>query len=453
LKLFGAMSRAGWQTVSRLGIVLLIALVAGLALGRVAALLALALAGFAAIQVWNVLRLEYWLTRRRVESAPDLSGVWGEVVAIVSRIYRRKQFYRSRVTRLLREFRRMTTAMPEGAVLLGEEHQILWFNRLAGQWLGLRRKRDFGIRIENLVRHPTFVEYLRTGAPAEGVIAQDLGEGSRWLSFHLVRTGAAQRQLLIVRDVSREQQLESMRKDFVANASHELRSPLTVITGYLDALADDQKLDPTWNAPVHEMRRQAERMGSIINSLLELSRLESGVRTQEEQPVDVSGMLALLRKEASMLERHPKVLLRLASDARLFGVESEIHSIVSNLLSNAAKYTPRDGEIELAWWTDPVGAHISVRDTGCGIAPEHIPRLTERFYRIDAGRARSMGGSGLGLAIVKHALQRHGATLTIESKEGEGSMFTCNFPASRIVPRRLVSEQSASSAITLKLPR
>jgi two-component system phosphate regulon sensor histidine kinase PhoR len=441
LKFFGAVSPAGWQTISRLGITLLIALVIGLAIGYVAAALAVALAGFVAVQVWNVLRLEYWLTRRRVETAPDLSGVWGEVVAIVSRIYRRKNFYRARVTGLLREFRRMTTAMPEGAVLLGPEHEILWFNRLASEWLGLRRKRDVGIRIENLVRHPAFVEYLRTGTPAEGVSVQDPGQGNRWLAFHVVRTGTAERQLLIVRDVSREQQLESMRKDFVANASHELRSPLTVITGYLDALADDQKLDATWNAPVHEMRRQAERMGSIINSLLELSRLEAGVRTQEEQPVDIAGMLALLRKETSMLEQHPKVLLRLDSDARLLGVENEIHSIVSNLVSNAAKYTPADGEIELSWWIDPAGAHISVRDTGCGIAPEHIPRLTERFYRIDAGRARTMGGSGLGLAIVKHALQRHGGTLTIESKEGEGSMFTCHFPVSRIVPRRSVSEQ------------
>jgi two-component system, OmpR family, phosphate regulon sensor histidine kinase PhoR len=257
----------------------------------------------------------------------------------------------------------------------------------------------------------------------------------------VVRTGTAERQLLIVRDMSREQQLESMRKDFVANASHELRSPLTVITGYLDALADDQKLDPTWNAPVHEMRRQAERMGGIINSLLELSRLESGVRTQEEQPVDIAGMLALMRKEASVIENHPKVLLRISSEARLLGVESEIHSIVSNLLSNAAKYTSRTGGIELAWWTDAAGAHISVRDTGCGIAAEHIPRLTERFYRVDPGRARGMGGSGLGLAIVKHALQRHGGTLTIESKEGVGSMFACHFPVSRIVPRRPVSEQ------------
>jgi two-component system phosphate regulon sensor histidine kinase PhoR len=246
----------------------------------------------------------------------------------------------------------------------------------------------------------------------------------------------AERQLLMVRDVSREQQLQSMRKDFVANASHELRSPLTVITGYLDALADDQKLDATWSAPILEMRRQAERMSTIINDLLELSKLESGERPLDEEPVDVPGMLALLRKETLAIEQRPReIKLTLDSDAWLKGVENELHSIVSNLLSNAVKYTPAHGEVELRWWTDEEGGHICVRDTGVGIAPEHIPRLTERFYRVDSGRSRDLGGSGLGLAIVRHGLQRHDATLTIESVEGRGSKFTCHFPAQRVVPQ------------------
>jgi two-component system phosphate regulon sensor histidine kinase PhoR len=318
--------------------------------------------------------------------------------------------------------------MPEGAVLLGPEHEILWFNHRAADWLGLRRKRDFGIRIENLVRHPDFIEYLHSDAPGEGVTVQDTGDINRWFSFHVVRTGTAERQLLMVRDVSREQQLQSMRRDFVANASHELRSPLTVITGYLDALADDQKLDPTWSAPILEMRRQAERMSTIIRDLLELSKLESG-----ERPL-VPGMLALLRKETLALEHRPhEVLLTLDSKEWLKGVESEVHSIVSNLVSNAVKYTPPQGEIELRWWTDHDGGHIAVRDTGVGIAPEHVPRLTERFYRVDSGRSRELGGSGLGLAIVRHALQRHEGTLTIDSVEGGGSTFTCHFPRSRLM--------------------
>jgi two-component system phosphate regulon sensor histidine kinase PhoR len=268
-----------------------------------------------------------------------------------------------------------------------------------------------------------------------GVIIQDVGDVNRWLSFHVIRTGAGERQLLIVRDVSKEQQLQSMRKDFVANASHELRSPLTVISGYLDALADEQQLDPTWSAPVLEMRRQAERMSTIINDLLELSKLESGNQPREELPVDVAGMLALIRRDVLTQEQHPRLELRLESDALLLGAESEIHSIVTNLVSNAVKYTPPTGEVELRYWTDQRGAHVAVRDTGVGIAPEHIPRLTERFYRVDPGRARSMGGSGLGLAIVKHALQRHGGTLTIESEEGKGSTFTCHFPKDRVARR------------------
>ena len=436
MKLPGAMTPAAWQMISRLGLTLLAALVLGFATGYIALAFAITVGIYAAIQAGNLVRLERWLRRRRIENPPDFSALWGEVVAIVSRIYRRKQFHRARVTALLREFRRLTTAMPEGAVLLGPEHEILWFNHRAAEWLGLRRKRDFGIRVENLVRHPDFVEYLHSDAPGEGVVVQDASDINRWFSFHVVRTGMAERQLLMVRDVSREQQLQSMRKDFVANASHELRSPLTVITGYLDALADDQKLDATWSAPILEMRRQAERMSTIINDLLELSKLESGERPLDVEPVDIPGMLAMLRKETLALEHRPReVRLTLDSDAWLKGVESEIHSIVSNLLSNAVKYTPPQGEVELRWWTDEEGGYISVRDTGVGIAAEHIPRLTERFYRVDSGRSRDLGGSGLGLAIVRHALQRHDGTLTIDSVEGRGSTFTCHFPAARVVPR------------------
>ena len=434
MKLPGAMTPAAWQMVSRLGLTLLAALVVGFATGRIALAFAITFGLYAAVQVWNLVRIEHWLRRRRIENPPDFSALWGEVVAIVSRIYRRKQFHRARVTALLREFRRLTTAMPEGAVLLGPEHEILWFNHRAADWLGLRRKRDFGIRIENLVRHPDFIEYLHGDEPGEGVVVQDTSDINRWFSFHVVRTGMAERQLLMVRDVSREQQLQSMRRDFVANASHELRSPLTVITGYLDALADDQKLDPTWSAPILEMRRQAERMSTIIRDLLELSKLESGERPLEEEPIDIPGMLALLRKETLALEHRPhEVRLKLDSTEWLKGVENEVHSVVSNLLSNAVKYTPPQGEIELQWWTDERGGHIAVRDTGVGIAPEHIPRLTERFYRVDSGRSRDLGGSGLGLAIVRHALQRHDGTLTIDSVEGRGSTFTCHFPPSRLM--------------------
>lgn len=441
---------AAWQAVTRLAIVLAIACSIGFIVGRPWLTLTVFLSIYLFVQIWNLLRLERWLRRRRWEPPPDVNGPWGEVITIIDRLYRRKNYYRAQVTNLLREFRRLTTAMPEGAILLGPEHEILWFNRRAADWLNLHRKRDFGIRIENLVRHPSFVEYLRHGHPMEGVVVYEPFGGGHHLAFTVVRSAGSQRHLLIVRDVSREMRLESMRKDFVANASHELRSPLTVISGYLDALADDQTLDKAWQSPVEEMRRQAERMNTIINDLLELSKLESNERRQVDRPLDIGGMLALLRREVMSLERHPReVNVRIDSTDWLLGVETEVHSVVSNLLSNAVKYTPPEGTVELRWWTDGDGGHLSVRDTGVGIAAEHLPRLTERFYRVDSGRSRDMGGSGLGLAIVKHALQRHDATLSIESVEGRGSLFTCNFPAHRLIERSEV-ENSVEPDVTAR---
>jgi two-component system, OmpR family, phosphate regulon sensor histidine kinase PhoR len=365
-----------------------------------------------------------------------MSGLWGEVLATTNRLYRRKVFHKRRVLVLLREFRRMTSAMPDGAVLLGQNREILWFNRTAGRWLDLKRKVDYGIRIDNLVRNPDFVEYLdRRGATAPPRIHLPKS-GDRWLLVRLVTTNATGQQLLILRDVTSEARLESMRKDFVANASHELRSPLTVISGYLDALADEAGLDATWQGPVQEMRRQSDRMRSIVQDLLELSRLEAHGGEAEATEVDVGGMLALIRKDALARPQHPATIeLHLDSNALLQGSESELHSIFANLVSNAVKYTPADGRVDIRWWTDARGGHLEVRDTGIGIPAEHLPRLTERFYRVDAGRSRKLGGSGLGLAIVKHALQRHGGRMDVASVEGKGSTFTCHFPASRLVAR------------------
>ncbi|MCX7058569.1 MAG: phosphate regulon sensor histidine kinase PhoR [Proteobacteria bacterium] len=255
------------------------------------------------------------------------------------------------------------------------------------------------------------------------------------LALHLIAYGAGQR-LLIVRDVTREIRLEAMRKDFVANASHELRSPLTVIAGYVDTLADDHGLDPSWRAPLEEMRRQADRMRAVVDDLIELSRLEASGAEAGEDAVDVGGMLSLLRREAmAQTERPREVSLKVESNNLLLGSEQELHSIFSNLITNAVKYTPPDGRVDIRWWADASGGHFSVSDTGVGIAREHLPRITERFYRVDPGRSRNTGGSGLGLSIVKHALQRHNATLQVESEDGRGSTFSCHFPARRVLAR------------------
>ncbi len=283
------MSKPAWQHIAWIIGALLAAAAVGALLDLALLFVAVTLAIIVAYHVRNLIRFEHWLRYRSEETPPNMDGLWGEVLAITHRLYRRKVFHKRRVTSLLREFRRMTSAMPDGAVLLGPNREILWFNRTAGHWLDLRRKVDYGIRIDNLVRNPDFVEYLdKRGAMAPPRIHLPK-QGDRWLLFRLVTASDTGQQLLIIRDVTSEARLESMRKDFVANASHELRSPLTVIGGYLDALADEPGLDPAWQQPVQEMRRQSDRMRGIVQDLLELSRLEAQGGAAELAPVDVGG--------------------------------------------------------------------------------------------------------------------------------------------------------------------
>jgi two-component system phosphate regulon sensor histidine kinase PhoR len=428
--------------LARLLGLLAIALFGGLVFGRPQLWLIAVLGGYLALQLARLYRLEQWLRHRSREEPPDFGGVWGDVVALVTRIYRRKQFHKRRIVQLFREFRRLTTAMPDAVVVLNPEREIQWFNRNAQRLLGLRRKVDFGQRIDNLLRHPDFARYLASGDDATPIVLKAPAAPDTYIAVHAVGYGEGQR-LLLARDVTRELRLESMRKDFVANASHELRSPLTVISGYLDTLTDEPDLDAAWRPPLQEMRRQAERMRGIVEDLLELSRLEAASGDAPRDVVDVAGMLAMIRKDVLAMERRPQSFeLRIDSEARLYGAEAEIHSIFSNLVSNAVKYTPPTGRVEVRWWADSDGGHFQVRDTGVGIPPEHLPRITERFYRVDPGRSRATGGSGLGLAIVKHGLQRHGALLDIDSVEGKGSVFTCHFPARRLAP----PVQAAASA-------
>ena len=430
------MSQPAWQHLAWIVAALLVAALVGAIFDHALLFVALGLGAALGYELFNLLRLEQWLRRRAVASPPNMWGLWGEVLAIVNRVYRRKVFHKRRVLVLLREFRRMTSAMPDGAILLGQHREILWFNPMAADWLGLRRKLDYGIRIDNLIRQPEFVEYVAGGGRGPGPRIHMPNLGDRWFAFNLITTTGRDLQLLIVRDVTSEARLESMRRDFVANASHELRSPLTVVRGYLDTLADDPVLDEGWREPVREMQRQSERMHGIVSDLLELSRLEAGSSEAEREPIDVAGLLALMRKEVlARPDRPAQFDLNLESDALLLGAEPELHSIFQNLIMNAVKYTPSAGRVAVRYWTDGLGGHVSVTDTGIGIPAAHIPRLTERFYRVDAGRSRKLGGSGLGLAIVKHALQRHGAQLEITSEEGKGSTFTCHFPLARVQHR------------------
>jgi two-component system, OmpR family, phosphate regulon sensor histidine kinase PhoR len=407
--------------------------------GGLACALALHL-GWVLVQLF---RLEWWLRHRSFADPPDVGGVWGEIVAQIVRLHRRKRFHKQRFVQLMRQLQRSTSALPNGVVILNAQREIVWFNRTAGQLLDLRRTADLGMRIEHLLREPEFIRYLTGGDYSNPVVISPPAGEDSYLSLQVAPYGDGQ-LLLLVTDVSRQMRLEAVRRDFVANASHELRSPLTVISGYLETLGQDPALDDELRGPVAEMQRQAERMTGIIRDLLELSRLEESDAVTGGTSIDVPALLALLRKDVLARPVRPRdVRVRIDSVSQLIGDEPEIHSAFSNLVDNAAKYTPPEGSVEMRWWVDQDGGHFAVSDTGMGIPEEHIPRLTERFYRVDAGRSRSTGGSGLGLAIVKHVLQRHGATLEVQSEFGTGSTFTCHFPTDRIATPRPVSTATA----------
>src|SRR6201997_4072681 len=427
-------TQAWWFAAGRLLGTVVIGCGAGWLFGSVWGGLACAVALHLAWVLANLFRLEWWLRHRSYTEPPDIGGVWGEIIAQIVRMHRRKRFDKQRFVQLMRQLQRSTAALPNGVVILNSQREIVWFNRMAARLLNLRRTADLGIRIENLLREPEFVRYLARQDFSNPVVIRQSTPEDSYLSLQVAPYGDGQ-LLLLVSDVSRQMRLEAVRRDFVANASHELRSPLTVISGYLETLGQDPALDPELLAPVAEMRRQAERMTQIIRDLIELSRLEETDEVVGGAPIDVAALLSLLRKDVLARPAHPhEVRVRVESAAQLIGDDPEIHSAFSNLVDNAAKYPPAEGSMEIRWWVDEDGGHFSVSDTGMGIPPEHIPRLTERFYRVDAGRSRSTGGSGLGLAIVKHVLQRHGATLEVQSTFGSGSTFTCHFPAARVVP-------------------
>jgi two-component system phosphate regulon sensor histidine kinase PhoR len=383
-------------------------------------------------QVMRLLMLDRALRIGDFDAFRYGEGIWDQVVSRFrferEKASRRKQDYRQ----LLREIRTSTNAMPDGAVILNADNEIVSCNRAAKELAGLKRKKDRGQRVDNILRDPELTRLLAEDNQKLSVeIASPLVDGN-WMNCRVVPYGAHQK-LLLLHDVTDRMRLSKMRRDFVANASHELRSPLTVITGYLDSLADDENMPAHWVKPVEQMRSQAQRMRLILGELLELSRLEGSGKADAEEPVDV---VALMNDAKLAFEGHAEIaeiVVNPESSAQLQANAAEIETVIINLLSNAVRFTPPDGEISMTWLSDGGGAEIVVRDTGEGIEPEFIPRLTERFFRVDKGRSRDDGGTGLGLAIVKHVLVRHDAELTITSKPGAGSEFRCHFPSKRVV--------------------
>jgi len=348
----------------------------------------------------------------------------------------RGQKRKRKLRHLLSGFHKSTQALPDATIVFNDKGQVEWGNIVARQMIGLERKRDRGRMINELIPDPKFQDYYAAAKyqlPLQ--IASPVNDSIR-LDVRIVPYGKA-KFLLQARDVTRLQQLETVRKDFVANVSHEMRTPLTVIHGYLESMGEsgDAGLD-AWQNAIQQMRQQTGRMQRIVGDLLLLSRLEGPGKSDGQECVDIPGILEMIKDEAQTLSggQH-QITASIDKELKLQGCASDLESAFSNLVFNAVRYTPAEGSIHLRWWASKHGPCFLVKDTGIGIEPEHIPRLAERFYRVDVGRSRQSGGTGLGLAIVKHVLTRHDAQLKIESEPGKGSSFRCNFPETRRLPQ------------------
>ena len=392
-------------------------------------------AGALAIVVRHLYHLDLltrWAAGPLDAPVPEARGVWADVFTAMYRRTRLRAAMERELKHLVERFRRAADALPEGVVVLDAQNRIDWVNPTAMDQLGLAMPHDRGQAIVNLVRAPEFLRYVERGDFGEPVVVASLRD-RRTLALQLVPFGVDEK-LLLSRDVTQLEAVTRMRRDFIANVSHELKTPLTVITGFVETLQDIE-LEPRQRGRyLALMQDQARSMQRLVEDLLTLSALESEDNPARDDGFAVAPLLLELSADAKALSRgEHAIAVDIGQAATIHGSRDELKSGLGNLVSNAVRYTPAGGEIGLSWRIDEDGSGVfSVADSGIGIAVEHIPRLTERFYRVDRSRSRATGGTGLGLAIVKHVLLRHHAELVVVSTTGKGSTFSVKLPA-RIV--------------------
>jgi two-component system phosphate regulon sensor histidine kinase PhoR len=422
-----------WQvSVGRFIVLLAVALVLGWGCGLTLYALLIALFGYSMWSLVSLYQIQSWLQSRRRLPPPEDRGVWSDISAHMYTKLHAERSRKRRLINLLRAFREAAAALPDGVVVLTLGRSVLWFNEAAARLLGLVTPRDRGAHIDEFLPLP--VQSWLTDDPAKDPlrdVPSKLDEALR-LTFRLIPY-SRDHQLLVVRDVTTLARLEQVRRDFVANVSHELRTPLTVLHGYLEML--EPEVMPQLAPILADLRGQSRRMTQIVEDLLTLSRLEAQQHINDIERVSMRALLSTLKREAEGLSqgRH-RIEIVQSCDSDLRGSTDYLHSAFSNLVSNAVRYTPEGGRIEMSWAaTANGGARFAVSDTGYGIPAEHLPRITERFYRVSTSRSRESGGTGLGLSIVKHVLQLHQARLEIVSELGIGSTFSCLFTADRLL--------------------
>ncbi len=415
--------------VSRLIIILCLSAVVGYILGNTFLLIAVSAIVLLSWHYHHLLKLAKWLWRSKSLSPPDAEGVWGLIYDGLYRQIKKSRTKQKKLNEKVRRFRDGAEALPDAALVLSEDLMIEWGNKKAQRILGIRWPSDVGQRIDNLIRFPEFIQYLENGTFDTPCFIQSPVNSEVMLELRLIPYGTDQ-VLFLARDISKIHRLEEMRRDFVANVSHELKTPLTVVRGYVEMVqSTEHALDPYWQKVFSTMESQVSRMDRLVEQLLVLSRVEINVDEEEKQVINMPMMLKALVDDSQWLNQEKQHQLTTDIDETLAieGLDNELKSACSNLLSNAIDYTPAGGHIHVSWKKSGNKACFSVKDDGPGIRPEHVNCLTERFFRVDKSRSRDTGGSGLGLAIVKHVLNHHHGELAINSKWGEGSEFIIYF--------------------------
>jgi two-component system phosphate regulon sensor histidine kinase PhoR len=394
------------------------------------AMLALGAAGIVGFHLWHLKRLHEWAAGPLDDRVPEGRGSWAEVFSALHRRSRTRSAMQRELKHVIDRFRKAAEAIPDGVVLLDAANRVEWANAKAEEQLGLDLSKDRRQPLVNVLRHPEFLRYIESGEFSESVLIERVER--RTLALQLVPFGVDEK-LLLSRDVTHLEAVARMRRDFIANVSHELKTPLTVVSGFIETL-QDLEFEPKQRARyLGLMQEQARNMQRLVSDLLTLSMLESDQNPSQETAFAIVPLLLELSADAKALSRgEHEITLDIGEAAMVAGNRDELKSAFANLVSNAVRYTPPGGSIALSWRIDEDGGVFAVRDSGIGIAPEHVPRLTERFYRVDRSRSRATGGTGLGLAIVKHVLLRHQAELDVESRLGEGSTFSVRLPAKRL---------------------
>jgi two-component system phosphate regulon sensor histidine kinase PhoR len=386
--------------------------------------------------LWTLLqlrRLDIWLSENHQRPPPEASGIWGDIFDRIYHLQQQQKKEKRHLQKLVNRVQEATAALRDGVILIDRHGNMEWWNRSAQKLLGFQPN-DQGQAIVNFIRQPRFVHYFENGKYIEPLdMVSPRGRAQR-LQFQINRYGSKER-LVVVRNITRLHRLESIRRDFIANVSHEMRTPLTVVKGYLETLEDSGELPDKWLGAIRQMQAQSQRMSLLINDLITLSKLETEEPDHNQKPFSLRPLLQSVLAETQTFSADQKHTIQLHGDEeiQMLGSEKELHSAFTNLSFNAVKYTPAGGNITLSLSRDEKGLFFSVKDSGIGIEAKHIPRLTERFYRVDQSRHSETGGTGLGLAIVKHILRRHDGRLNIQSEPGQGSSFGCRFPLSRII--------------------